>query len=134
MQEPVQAVNLNTARSAKASTKEAPTDVGEIAEDSFLEESTLDATEFLAKVVPTVVGVWDLEATHTESDAPEAEFFAHTSGGDETVVGDDNRKPVSAVDFAPGGKYRCELLQLCCQRNHYSINLYSYCQTLLALC
>ena len=54
------------------------------------------------------VGAWDLDLTDQEVSV-ESLMLKGGSGDDaESVFVPDERKPVPSVDFAPGGKYRCE--------------------------
>ena len=70
-------------------------------------ESALKVADALHAVTPTVVGLWDLETTHTEESPPEAAFYRPLSlQVDESLVGRDARTMVKAQDFAQGGKYR----------------------------
>ena len=71
-------------------------------------ESGFKVAQALVAATPTIIGLWDLETTHTEEKPPEAAFYRPNSlQVDESIVGDDARTLVKAEDFAEGGKYRC---------------------------
>ena len=71
-------------------------------------ESGSQVSDALVAATPTIIGLWDLETTHTEEQPPEAAFYRPSSVQvDESIIGRDARTLVEANDFADGGKYRC---------------------------
>ena len=65
-------------------------------------------SDALVAATPTVIGLWDLEVTHTKQSPPEAAFYRPNAVQvDESIVGRDERTMVKAKDFAENGKYRC---------------------------
>lgn len=79
----------------------------------FLGEFGLDATSKANRAAgDTVVSVWGLISTSSESETPENVMplpYRSSGTNDESVIGSvDSRKLVAKEHFAPGGKYRCK--------------------------
>ena len=71
-------------------------------------ESGSKVSDALVAGTPTVIGLWDLEVTHTEQSPPEAAFYRQNAVEvDESIVGRDSRIKVAVKDFVEDGKYRC---------------------------
>ena len=71
-------------------------------------ESGLQVSDALIAATPTIIGLWDLETTHTEQKPPESAFYRpNTVQVDESILDRDARTLVKAEDFAENGKYRC---------------------------
>ena len=82
-------------------------------------ESGSKVSDALVAATPTIIGIWDLETTHTEEKPPPAAFYRPNAVQvDESIVGQDARTLVKAEDFAKGGKYRCVVKLLARMEGH----------------
>lgn len=76
--------------------------------------AALNLNQKAFEIRQTIAGVWDLKPSTSE--APESASVSSLdmrNDSQESVLGEDERIKVSAKDFMPGGKYRCECPEHC---------------------
>lgn len=85
-----------------------------VAKSDNISLAALHLNQKAFEIRQTIAGVWDLKSSTSE--APESASVSSLdmkNDSHESVVGEDERIKVSAKDFMPGGKYRCEYPEQC---------------------
>ena len=80
-----------------------------VAKSHDVKDAALNLNVKAYEVRRTLAAVWNLAPTRAQPPAPEATFSLDMKNeSQESVVGDDERRLVDKIHFAPGGKYRCK--------------------------
>lgn len=80
-----------------------------VAKSNDIKDAALNLNAKAYEVRRTLAAVWNLAPTRAQQPAPEATFSLDMKNESlESVNGDDDRRLVDKIHFAPGGKYRCK--------------------------
>ena len=80
-----------------------------VAESQDVEDAALNLIDKANEIRQTLAAIWKLKPTRAQPPAPEATFSLDMKNeSEESVFGDDKRRLVNKIHFAPGGKYRCK--------------------------